>query len=135
MRFVRWGKLHQFNWGAMIEDHGNFESRARTVRWNQNLLPNQSIGKIVHLEGYMRNGLDRLGIWRAGIKAHPFDAEWAGSKSRDVNVEARHVNLVRARDLSGNSNVVKAPAMLGNYSRGFVVFSQMVTQSGISGWC
>jgi len=105
----------------MIEDHGDSESRTRTVRWNQNLLPNQCSCKIVHLESYMRNGLDRLGIRRIGIKPHPLNAEWTGSKSRYVNMEVRHVNLVRARDFSGNSNVVISPAILRNCSWGFVV--------------
>ena len=102
----------------MIEDHGNFDSRTRTVRWNQNLLPNHRICKIVYLEGYMRNGLDRLGIRCIGIKPHPLNTEWTGLKSRHVNVEVRHVNLVRTRDLSRNSNVVIAPAMPSNCSWG-----------------
>ena len=118
----------------MIEDHRNFHSSARTVWRNQNLAPNQRICKIVYLEGYMRNGLDRLGIRCIGIKPHPLNTEWAGLKSRHVNVEARHVKLVRTRHLSWNSNVVIAPAMPGNCSWGFVVVSQILMQIRISLW-
>jgi len=70
----------------MIEDHGHLHTRARTVRWNQNLLPNQCMCKIVYLESYMRNGLDRLGIGRIGIESHPLYAKWTGLKSRDMNM-------------------------------------------------
>jgi len=70
----------------MIEDHGHLYTRARTVRWNQNLLPNQCMGKIVYLESYMRNGLDRLGIGRIWIESHPLYAKWTGLKSRDMNI-------------------------------------------------
>ncbi len=107
----------------MIEDHRHFDSRARTVQWNQNLLPDQRIFKIVYLEGYMRNGLDRLGIRCISIKPHPLHTAWTRSKSCHVNVQMRHVNLVRTRDLRGNSNVVIAPAMPGNGRWRFVALS------------
>jgi len=116
----------------MIEDHGHSEPRARTIRWNQNLPPHQCGCKVVNFEGHMRNRLDRLGVRRTGIKSHPLDAERTGLKSRYVNVQAGHVNLVRTRDLRGNSNVVKSPAMPGYRSWRFVVLSQILIQTGIS---
>jgi len=116
----------------MIEDHGDLEPRARTIRRNQNLPPNECGCKVVHFESDMRNGLDRLGIRRIGIESHPLDAEWTGSKSRYVNVEAGNVNLVRTRDLSGNSDVVIAPAVPRNRGWRFVVLPQMLMHTGIS---
>ena len=116
----------------MIEDHGHFESRARTVRWNQNLLPDQRSFQVVYLESYMRDGLDRLGIGCVRIKPHPLNATWTGSKTRNVNVEVGHMNLIRARSLRRNSDVVIAPALLRNGSWGFVVLSQILRQTAIS---
>ena len=113
----------------MIEDHGHCETFARRVRWNQNLLPNQCSCKIVYLESYMRNGLDRLGIRRVRVKSHPLNATWTGSKTRNVNVQVGHVNLIRARSLRGNSDVVITPAMPRNGSWGFVVLSQILRQA------
>src|SRR5215469_7025581 len=113
----------------MIEDHGYSDSCARTVRWNQNLLPSQCNCKIVYLESYMGNSLDCLGIRRIWVKSHPFNAKWTGLKTRNVNVEAGHVNLIRVRNLSGNSNVVITPAIPRNCSWGFVVLSQMLMQN------
>jgi len=49
-----------------------------------------------------------------------------------VNAETGHVNLVGARDLGGNTDVMKAPAVAGNRGGRFVVLSQMLMQSGIS---
>jgi len=118
----------------MIEDHGHLNSCARTVWWNQNLLPNQRSRKIVYFESYMRNGLDRLAIRRIGVKSHPLNAARTGFKSRNVNVQARHVNLIRARRLRGNSNVVITPAIPRDCSRGFVALSQMLMQTGTSRW-
>ena len=116
----------------MIEDHGHFDSRARTVRRNQNLLPNQCSCKIVYLESYMRNGLDRLGIGCIWIKSHPLNAKWTGLKSRHVNMQVGHVNLIGTRGLSGNTNVVITPAIPRNCSWGFVVLSQIFMHTGIS---
>jgi len=116
----------------MIEDHGYLEPRARTIRWNQNLPPNECGCKVIHFESDMRNGLDRLGIRRIGIKPHPLHAEGTGFKSRYVNVEAGHVNLVRTRDLRGDSHVVIAPALPGDGGWRFVRLSQILMQSGIS---
>ena len=116
----------------MIEDHGHDDPRARTIRWNQNLPPNQCGSEVVNFESHMRNSLDRLGIRRTGIKSHPLNAERTGLKSRYVNVEAGHVNLVGTRDLSGNSNVVIVPAMPSNCGWRFVVLSQILMQTGIS---
>jgi len=116
----------------MIEDHGHADSCARTVRWNQNLLPNQSSCEIIYLEGYMRNGLDRLGVRRIRIKSHPLNAAWTGSKSRHVNTKMGHVNLIGMRDLSGNSNVVITPAIPRNYNWGLVVLSQIFIQTASS---
>ena len=48
--------------------------------------PNQCVYKIVYLESYMRNGLDRLGIGRIWIESHPLYAKWTGLKSRDMNM-------------------------------------------------
>ena len=112
----------------MIEDHGYPDPRAGAVRWNQNLLSNQCGGKIVDLESYMRNGLDRLGIGRIPVKSHPLNATWTGSKTSDVNVQVGYVNFIRTRSLSGNSKVVIAPAILRGCCRRFVVLSHILTQ-------
>src|SRR5271169_2534887 len=116
----------------MIEDHGHFDSRARTVRRNQNLLPNQCGCKIVYLESYMRNGLDRLGIGCIWIKSHPLYSTWTGLKSRHVDMQSGHVSLIGTRGLSGNTNVVITPAIPRNCRWGFVVLSQIFMQTGIS---
>jgi len=82
----------------------------------------------------MRNGLDRLGVRRIWIKSHPLNATGTGSKSRHVNMQMGHVNLIRSRGLSGNSNVVITPAIPRNCSWGFVVLSQILIQTEISFW-
>jgi hypothetical protein len=116
----------------MIEDHGHFDSCARTVRRNQNLLPNQCSCEIVYLESYMWNGLDRLGIGCVWIESHPFNATWTASKSRHVNMQAGHVNLIGARGLSGDPNVVVTPAIPRNCGWRFVVLSQIFMHTGTS---
>jgi len=73
----------------------------------------------------MRNGLHHLGIGRIRVKSRPLNAKWTGFKTRNVNVEPGHVNLIRARCLSGNSNVVITPAIPRNCRRGFVTLSQI----------
>ena len=82
----------------------------------------------------MRDGLDRLRVRGIGVKPNPLNTERAGSKSGHVNVEVWHVNLVRTRDLSGNSDVMIAPAMPGDRRWRLVVLSQMLIQNGTSLW-
>ena len=116
----------------MVEDHGNFEPRDRTIGWNQNFLPNQRGGKIVHLERDMSNRLYDFGIRRIWVKSHPLNATRTGSKSRYADEQVGYVNLVGTRGLSGNSNVVVAPAILRDCSRGLVILPQISGQTGTS---
>ena len=116
----------------MVEDHGHSETGARAVGWNQNLLPKQCVRKIVNLEGYVRNGLDRLGVGGIGVESHPLNAKGTGSESRHVNMKVGYVNLIRTRSLGGDSNVVITPAILGDRGWRFVVLPQMFLHSGIS---
>ena len=131
LQFSLWGKLHQLNGRAVIEDHGHLDSSARTVRRNQDLLPSQCSRKIIYLESYMRNGLDHLWVRCAWIKSHPLHTIWTGSKTRNVNMQVGYVNLIGARSLSGNSNVVIAPAISADRRGGFVVLPQIFIQTGI----
>ena len=114
----------------MIKDHGYHYSCARTVRRDQNLLPDQRSLKIVHLEGYVRNCLDHLGVQRIRIEPHPLNAARASFKSRDVNAKVGHVNLILTRGLRRDANVVIPPAILGNCGWRLVVLSQVVVQWG-----
>jgi hypothetical protein len=80
----------------------------------------------------MRNGLHYFGIGRVWIKSHPLNAKWTRSKTRNVDVQVGHVNLIRTRGLGGYSNVVIAPAFLRDRSRGFAVLPQISRQTGAS---
>jgi hypothetical protein len=80
----------------------------------------------------MRKGLDRFGIRRIRVKSHPLNATWTSPKTRNVNVQVRHVNLIRAHSLRGNSNVVITPAMPRNCRWRFVVLSQILRRHRLS---
>src|SRR5579862_6003077 len=109
----------------MIENHGNFDSRARTVRWNKNLLPNQCCCQVIYLKCHMRNSLHHLGIRRVWIKSHPLDAAWTSFKSGHMNMETRYMSLARTWRLSGNHDMVISPAVPCGRSRRFVALSRM----------
>jgi len=80
----------------------------------------------------MRNSLHHLGIGRVWIKSHPLNAARTGFKSSYMNMKAGYMNLIRTWCLSGNPNVVIAPAVPRGRSRGFVALPRISRQTEAS---
>jgi hypothetical protein len=104
-------KLHELDWGTVLDDEGNAHAIGRTVRLDDDLLPNESFVEIVNLEGNVRDCSDQIGNLASFLKPHPFNTKTTRFKTADVDLESLKVLLSRMRSRRGYSEMMIPPSM------------------------
>jgi hypothetical protein len=99
--------LEEFDRSTGNLDESDYHSRTWAVRRDDDFLPAQGLLQVVHLEGYMRDRLDEVGIGRPLPVPLPLDAEGIALMVTDGDFQVGKIDFPFKASRCGDANVIE----------------------------